>query len=114
MAEHIHWKTAFPTDYFGSQHMPPDGSDMIVTIKDVEREEVRSAHGTESKLVVKITADPEKWIVNKTNCKRIEKVLKTAFEDEWVGKKIQLYVEKVSSPEGIVDGIRVREFAPSK
>lgn len=112
MAEHKHWKAEFPSDYFGSQHMPADGSDMIVTIKEAGTEAIRSAHGTETKLVLRITADPDKWIINKTNGKMIAKVLETDFLDEWVGKKVQLYVTKVASPEGLVDAVRVREFAP--
>lgn len=112
MAEHKHWKSEFPSDYFGSQHMPADGSDMIVTIKEAVTEAIRSAHGTETKLVLHITADPEKWIINKTNGKMIAKVLDTDFLDEWVGKKVQLYVTKVASPDGLVDAVRVREFPP--
>ena len=112
MAEHKHWKSEFPSDYFGSQHMPADGSDMIVTIKEAGTEAIRSSHGTEQKLVLTITADPDKWIINKTNGKMIAKVLETDFLDEWVGKKVQLYVTKVASPEGLVDAVRVREFAP--
>ena len=112
MAEHIHWKKEFPSDYFGHQHMPSDKSDMVVAIKEVGSESVRSSHGTETKLVAHITADPEKWILNKTNAKTIAKVLETDYLDEWVGKKIQLYVTKTSSPEGLVDAVRVREFPP--
>ena len=112
MAEHKHWKTAFPSDYFGHQHMPPDGSDMVVEIKDVKMEAVTGAHGTSTKLVAHTTADPEKWILNKTNAKTIEKVTGSGFPDEWVGKKLQLYVTKTSSPEGLVDCVRVREFPP--
>ena len=92
--------------------MPADGSDMIVTIKEAGTEAIRSAHGTETKLVLSITADPDKWIINKTNGKMIAKVLETDFLDEWVGKKVQLYVTKVASPDGLVDAVRVREFAP--
>ena len=109
MAEHTHWKTAFPSDYFGHQHMP-NGDDMIVMIREVKQETVKSAHGSEQKLVAHITADPEKWIVNKTNAKTIEKVLGTGYLDEWAGKKIRLYVTKTSSPEGLVDCVRVREY----
>lgn len=112
MAEHKHWKTAFPSDYFGHQHMP-EGSDAVVEILDVRQEGVKSARGTETKLVARITADPEKWIINKTNAKTIEKVLGTGYTDEWVGEKIQLYVTKTSSPEGLVDCVRVRDFPPA-
>ena len=113
MAEHTHWKAAFPSDYFGHQHLP-DGNDLVVGIKSVGQETVQSARGREQKLVAHITADPEKWIRNKTNAKTIEKVLGTGYIDEWVGKKLQLYRDKTSSPEGLVDCVRVREFPPNE
>ena len=113
MAEHTHWKTAFPSDYFGHQHLP-DGNDLVVGIKSVGQETVQSARGREQKLVAHITADPEKWIINKTNAKTIEKVLGTGYIDEWAGKKLRLYRDKTSSPEGLVDCVRVRDFAPEE
>lgn len=112
MAEHEHWKRSFPSEYFGHQHMPANGDDLVVAIKDAKMERVQGQRGSEEKLIVYITADPEKWILNKTNGKLIEKALGTGLLDEWVGKKIQLYVTKTSSPEGMVDCVRVRDFAP--
>lgn len=109
MAEHTHWKAAFPSEYFGHQHMP-DGNDMIVQIKDVKKEVVQGQRGKEEKLVAHISADPDKWILNKTNAKTIEKVLGSGYIEDWAGKKIQLYVTKTSSPEGLVDCVRVRDF----
>ena len=112
MAEHVHWKKAFPTDYFGSQHMPADGSDIVVTIKEVKHEKVQNGHDSDTKTIIYITAEPEKWIANKTNCERISNVVKSEFEDEWVGKKIQLYVEMVSAFGKTQPAIRVREWPP--
>lgn len=112
MTENKHFGAFFPSDYFGAQHMPVDGSDMIVVIKEVGSEDIRSAYGKENKFVLHITAEPEKWIVNKTNAKMIAKVLGTPYVNEWIGQKIQLYKTKVSSPDGLVDAIRVREFPP--
>ena len=114
MANHEHWKKAFPTDYFGHQHMPPNGDDIVVAIKDAKVERVQNGRGGEQRLVLYITADPEKWILNKVNGKSIEKLLGTGLLDEWVGKEIQLYKTKTSSPEGLVDCVRVREFPPRK
>lgn len=112
MAEHKHWKTAFPSDYYGHQHLPLDGSDIVVAIKDVKEERVQNGRGGEMRLVAYITAEPEKWILNKTNAKTIEKVVGSGDIYDWIGKKVQLYKDKTSSPDGIVDCVRVREFAP--
>lgn len=114
MAEHKHWKAEFPSDYFGSQHMPADGSDLVVQIKDVRSETVQGARGREDKLIVYFDGDvtPNKWIMNKTNGSMAEQVLGSAYMDEWVGKKLQLYVAIVSTPQGMKPAVRVREFAP--
>lgn len=114
MAEHKHWKAEFPSDYFGSQHMPADGSDMIVKIKDVRPETIQGARGKEEKLVVYFdgAVKPDKWILNKTNGNMVEQVLGTAYMDEWIGKSIQLYVAVVSTPQGMKPAVRVREYAP--
>lgn len=108
-----HWKLAFPSEYFGHQHMPEDGKDMIVTIEKVGLESVKGhGGGMEQKLVAHISADPEKWILNKTNCESIERVLGEGSPDKWAGGKVQLYVDKTSSPKGLVDCVRVRPFPP--
>lgn len=113
MNDKVTWDMAFPSDYFGHQHMPEDGSDIIVEIKNVNMEMVKNQHGGDTRCIAHITADPEKWIVNKTNAKTINKVHGTTHPWEWVGKKIQLYVKPdCQSPQGSVPGIRVRDFEP--
>ena len=113
MAEKIKWDTAFPSDYFGHQHMPEDGSDMVVEITDVKMERIQTQHGASDKLIAYISAKPSKWIVAKTNGKTINKVHGTTHPYEWVGKKIQIYVDHaIPSPQGVVSGIRVRDFEP--
>ena len=45
--------------------------------------------------------------------KNIEKALKTPYMDEWVGRKLQLYVDPAVSAFGqIVAAVRVRDFEP--
>lgn len=113
MSDKVTWDMAFPSDYFGSQHMPEDGSDIVAEIKDVKMERIQTQHGTDTKLVAYLTTKPEKWIVAKTNGKTINKVFGTTHPYQWVGNKIQLYVDHaVMSPQGIVPAIRVRDFEP--
>lgn len=113
MADKVMWDTAFPSDYFGHQHMPEDGSDMVIEIKETRMEKIQSQHGTQEKLIAYISAKPDKWIVAKTNAKTINKIYGTTHPYEWEGKKIQVYVDHaVSSPQGVVSAIRVRDFEP--
>lgn len=111
MAEHKHWKADFPADYLGAQHLT-DGKDMIVQIRDVTKEWVQNQSGKEQKVVVHFEGDVLPLILNKTNAKRIEKVVGSPYLDDWVGKKIQLYGEMVSAFGDTGLAIRVREFAP--
>lgn len=111
MAEHKHWKADFPADYLGSQHLT-DGKDMIVKISDVKSEWVQNQNGKEKKLVLYFEGDVLPMILNKTNAKRIEKVVGSPYMDEWVGHKIQLYGEMVSAFGDTGLALRVREFRP--
>lgn len=114
MAEHIHWKLEpeFASQYLGSQDLP-EGKDIIVQVEDVKREQIMSKRGREEKLVMHFVGKVKPLILNKINCKNTEKALETPYEDMWVGKKLQLYVDpKVSTPDGIVSAVRIRDFAP--
>lgn len=113
MAEHKHWKADFPSEYLGSQHLV-DGKDMIVQIKDAKTELVQNQNGKEQKLVLHFEGDVLPMILNKTNAKRIEKVVGSPYLDEWIGKRIQLYGEMVSAFGETGLALRVREFAPKE
>lgn len=113
MEDRVTWDMAFPSDYFGHQHMPEDGSDLVVEIKGTKMETVRNAHGSETKPITYISTKPDKWIVNKTNAKTINKIYGTTHPYQWEGKKIQLYVKPdCPTPQGPQPGIRVRDFEP--
>lgn len=57
--------------------------------------------------------EPEKpLILNKTNAAAIEKALDTPDVEEWPGNCIILCVQTVSSPHGLIDGVRVRPIRP--
>lgn len=111
MAEHKHWKAEFPANYLGSQHLT-DGKDMIVKIADVKSEWVQSQNGKEKRLVLYFDGDVLPMICNKTNGERIQKIVGSEYMDEWVGHKIQLYVDMVSAFGKTGPALRVREFAP--
>ena len=112
MAEHIHWKKTTNPNYLGAYAFD-DGKDMIVTVKDVKVETVQNAQGKEDKHVLYFENDVKPLILNSTNMKTIEKVVGTAYIDEWVGKKLQLYVAMVSAFGTTTDAVRVRDFAPN-
>ena len=112
MAEHVHWKKTTNPTYIGSWDFD-DGKDMIVQVKDLKQEMIpNQTGGREEKLVMYFENDVKPLILNKTNMKAIEKATGTAYLDEWVGKKLQLFVTAVSAFGEMTLAVRVRDFAP--
>lgn len=52
-------------------------------------------------------------ILNKTNCKAIEKMYKTPNIEEWVDKQIQIGVARINAFGETTDCLRVRAFIPN-
>ena len=111
MAEHIHWKKTTNPNYLGSYAFEK-GKDLIVKLADVKVETVQKAQGSEVKNVLYFDGDVKPLILNTTNMKAIEKATGTPYMDEWVGKKLQLYVTVVSAFGDTMDAVRVRDFMP--
>lgn len=111
MAEHIHWKKTTNPNYLGAYAFD-DGKDMIVQVKDIKMEMVQNQQGREEKNVMYFEGNIKPLVLNSTNMKAIEKATGTAYLDEWVGKKLQLYVTLVPAFGTTTDAVRVREFAP--
>ena len=111
MAEHVHWKKTTNPTYLGSWDFEP-GQDMIVQVKDVRLEMVQNAQGREEKPILYLENGVKPMILNSTNMKQISKATGSPYMDEWVGKKLQLYVTMVAAFGTTTDAVRVREFAP--
>ena len=110
--EKTHWKKKFNYDYLGSYSLS-DGQDLILTIQDVKNEMVTGDKGAKEECVVCYFQEKQKpMILNRTNCKAIEKAYSTPFIEEWKGKKIQIYVAQVSAFGEVVDALRVRPKQP--
>lgn len=109
-----HWKKLTNPDYLGSYAFE-EGQDLIVTIKSVENQLVTSPDGKKETepVMTFMETGVKPLVLNKTNSKQIEKLLKTPYVEQWVGKKIQLYVQHgVKAFGDVVDAVRVRPFLP--
>ena len=112
MAEHIHWEKTTNPNYIGSWDFD-DGKDMIVQVKDLKQEMIQNQQGgKEEKLVMYFENGVKPLIMNKTNMAATEKATGSAYLDEWVGKKLQLYVTAVSAFGEMTMAVRVRDFEP--
>jgi len=108
-----HWKKQHNYNFLGAYSLPT-GQDMILTIKSLQPEEIMNASGKKEKGFVChfAEADAKPMILNKTNCKIIEKIYNTPFIEEWIGKRIQLYVTSVSAFGTTTDALRIRPQVP--
>ena len=111
MAEHIHWKKTTNPNYLGEWDFE-EGKDIIVQVKDVVSEVIQNAQGKDEKSVMYFENGVKPLILNVTNMKAIEKATGSPYQDEWVGKKLQLYITMVAAFGETTKAVRVREFAP--
>ena len=113
--EHLtHWKNQFNYDYLGAYSLS-DGKDIVLTIKETKKEMVTGANGQKSECFVAYFHENVKpMILNKTNCKAIEKMYKTPNIEEWVDKQIQIGVARINAFGETTDCLRVRAFIDRK
>lgn len=107
-----HWKRLTNPDYLGAYAFD-QGEIKTVTIDHVNTEVVQNQTGSKEECIVAHFSENVKpLILNKTNCKTIEKIYGTAYIEEWHGKQIQLQVKKVSAFGDVVDAVRVMNSMP--
>lgn len=106
-----HWKKLTSPNYLGSYAFNP-GEEKIVTIDYVKDEEVTGMEGKTERCIVAHLIGEKPLILNKTNCKAIEKLFRTPYLEEWAGRRIVLAVQKVKAFGEEVDAVRVRPKLP--
>lgn len=115
MSTKTHWRKLFNPEYLGAYSLDP-GKDLIVTIKSVGQENVTGPDGKKEECTVAHFEEHgiKPMILNSTNSKMITKIHKTPYIEEWRGRQIQLYADKVRAFGEIVEALRVRNFVPKK
>lgn len=113
MSERTHWKKLYNPDYLGAYALDP-GKDLILTIQEVKREVVTGTDGKKEECTVVYFAERgyKPMILNATNAKTIQKIYKTPYIEEWKGKKIQLFADKVKAFGELVEALRIRAYVP--
>ena len=109
-----HWKKLTNPNYLGSYAFQP-GEEKPLTIKTVCQEEVTNPAEPDKKesCIVARFEQPEKpLILNKTNCKTIEKLSGTPDIEQWPGIGIILCVQRVMAFGELVEAVRVRPVKP--
>jgi hypothetical protein len=108
-----HWRKLVNPDYLGAYSLDP-GKDMILTIKTVKNEIVTGPDGKKEEcMVMTFMENVKPMIVNSTNAKTIQKLYKTPYIEEWSGRKIQLFADKVKAFGEVVEALRIRPRIPT-
>jgi hypothetical protein len=98
---------AFPSKYLKAADLA--GGPVVATIKLAELEKIKSFDGKEAaKVVVYFSKKLKPLILNRTNFEAIGDICGSFDSDDFGGTKIEVFAQKVSGPNGIVDGVRVR------
>lgn len=103
----------FPSKYLKAEDDIFDNGDVIVTIKDVQAEKLKSREkGEEIKPVMYFKELPKGLIVNKTNWGICAKLFASDESDDWRGERVALTTVDVDAFGDIVKAIRVKVQKP--
>lgn len=110
-----HWKKYGENpDYLGSWDFE-EGEERVFTIASVRTEAVTGTDGKkEDCRVMRFReAGVKPMIVNTTNAKMIQKLYKTPYVEDWVGKRIAVHVEPVRAFGEVWDALRIINRIPA-
>ena len=120
MAEKLtHWRRVLTTDSLGGFDLDDGKGGFIeidVTIDRTRPTEVKDQNGdktTELVLYFKETGI-KPMILNVTNSKTLQKLLKTPYYEQWSGRLIRIGTEKVKAFGELHDALRIRPYLPPK
>ena len=98
-------------NYLGSWDVP-DGEDLVLTVDHAARDDVKNERGSEKKLTLHFVEDYKPMILNATNSKNISQAYGSTKVEDWAGKRIAIYTEKVTAFGGTTDALRIRPYPP--
>jgi len=106
-----HWRKLKDTNYLGSWDIVD--KELILTIADIQSKNVQSPDGkTEELPVMTFKEDYKPMILNATNFKAIQKAYNSPYVEDWIGKKIAIYITTVKAFGSVVDALRIKPSAP--
>lgn len=102
-----HWKKLTNPTYLGSWDFE-ENEKRVLQILAVKNETVKDRNGDEEEVVLVEFLKSKPMILNKTNLKAIEKATESAFIQDWVGKKITLFVSRIKAFGQECDALRIK------
>jgi hypothetical protein len=111
-----HWRSLFDKDekFLGSWNLELNGkyNQVIVHIEKFYQDELIGSMGKEQKIACKLKEYPKGMVINRTNFKRLQTLFNSIDTEDFLNKPVLLQVEKVKSPEGLVDALRFSARPP--
>lgn len=106
-----HWKQNFNYKYTGAYELP-EGQTRTLRIQRLCNEDVCDTSGKKQLcFVAYFDGQSKPMVLNKTNCKTIEKLYGPIIE-QWIGKQITIESKKVKAFGEMVDALRVKHSVP--
>ena len=91
----------------------PDGSDLVLTIDHVAKDDVQNEKGHDRKMALHFKEDDYKpMICNTTNAKAISKAYGSTKVEDWENKKIALYKATIQAFGSTTECLRIRDYPP--
>ena len=114
MADKTHWKKIVSDPNYLGEADFGEGEEKVATISRVVRDEtIQTAEGKSKKAVFYFSEPIKPMILNVARSKAIEKVAGSPYFEDWLGVKIQLYIEHGIKAFGdVVSAVRVRPRKP--
>ena len=93
-----HFKKLRNTNYLGSWDLADSNGNFknkVVTISDVKKQMVHDGKGGQEECITVHYKECKPMIMNSANLNTMHKSLGTPYIEEWIGKKIEITVEKI-------------------
>ena len=115
----MHWKNLANYDYLGAYSLEGIATEVTLTIKSIKKERVTANGGASEDCIVAYFEETKvdgvevkPMVLNKTNCKTIEKIYNTGDVEEWLGKKITIFATTTKFARDIVPCLRIKNEVP--
>ena len=113
------YRNVYKSDHLGVidlEEMIEGGKSLVFEIKEVKQELNTLVAGNKINAnICYFKEDVKPLVLNSTNSKKIRDIFKSNYVENWVDKKIELFIDSNVKFKGeVVGGIKVREFIEVK
>jgi hypothetical protein len=103
-----------PSNFLKVSDIAEDGNDgeLDLTIADVRPEELKNDGEPRTKWVAYFKEHERGLVLNTTNLKSLAKLCGSDLSEDWVGKRVRLFVTPVQFKSEMINAIRIKAAPP--